>query len=60
VIFQNYKNLTIMEATFMLIVKVETRRRYGYIRKINDDDDDYVNGWWTPPESHMARTLFAY
>ena len=43
----------------MFIVKVETERRYGYIRKINDDDD-YVNGWWTPPESYKARSLFAW
>ena len=29
---------------------MKTGRRYGYTRKINDDDD-YVIGWWTPPES---------
>ena len=32
---------------------MDTGRRYGCTRKINDDDD-YVNGWWTPPESFMT------
>ena len=37
---------------------METGRRYGYIRKkyINYDEE-YMNDWWTPPESF--KTPFA-
>ena len=40
----------------MFIVIMETGRKYGYIRKMNDDNG-YENGWWTPPESF--KTPFA-